>query len=338
MWQVFGQDKVITFLENSLKRGGPAHAYLFVGPPHSGKTALALDLARALNCLAPDPPCGQCPACNRIQSGKHSDVVVVRRLQDEKTGRFKREISIDQMRDVQKAAQLPPYEGKFKVFIIDGAEWLSTDAANCFLKTLEEPPAGVVFALLASKESEVLPTVASRCQALEVRPLPPGRIEGALQERWGVEASKAHLLAHLSRGCVGWALQAKDSPDLVRERQDLSARFRQLARSGLEARFAYAAELAAQFEQDQQRVLQALELWGLWWRDLLMIKGGCPQWVVNVDQAAELEKAEAALFSTSQIKGVIERTEATAQRLQHNASVRLALEVMMLGLPRAAAS
>ncbi|MBI4289029.1 MAG: DNA polymerase III subunit delta' [Chloroflexi bacterium] len=334
MWQVLGQDKAIRFLESSLKRGGLAHAYLLVGPPHVGKMTLACDIAKTLNCTGDNPPCGQCPACVRVTSGKYADVASVGRVKDEKSGRLKRDIGIDQMRDVQKAAHLPPYEGKFKVFIIDGAELLSTDAANCFLKTLEEPPPHIVFLLLAGKESDVLPTVVSRCQRVEVRPLPPERIEAALVDRWAVGPAQARLLAHLSQGCLGWALQAKDKPELLQQRVDMAERFRQLAGSGYEPRFAFAAELATQHEQSPEQVSHVLGLWGLWWRDLLMVRGGCPRWSVNIEQVDKLSKSEYASLSTSQITGSIRRLEATVQHLRRNANPRLALEALMLELPR----
>lgn len=333
MWQVVGQDRVIRFLESSINRGGPAHAYLLSGPTHVGKTTLAFDFTQMLNCSSSHPPCRQCPSCTRIAANKYSDVQVITRLKDEKSGRFKREISIDQMRDVQKAAQFPPYEGKFKIFIIDGAEWLSSEAANCFLKTLEEPPAQVVFLLLTAKEVSILPTVVSRCQRLELQPLSSAQIEDALVNRWAVEKSQAQLLAHLSQGCLGWALQAKMDPQLLQQRQERIDLFRRLAKSGYETRFTIAAELAVQFEREPEQTTSVLETWGLWWRDLLLIKENCLQWIVNIDQIAELEQSEAKMFSVTQIKKAIRDLYTTMQYLRQNANPRLALEVLMLSLP-----
>lgn len=332
MWQVLGQDRAIRFLENSIARGEPAHAYLLTGPPHVGKMTLARNFAQALNCSSSPAPCGHCPSCTRIASSKYSDVQVITRLKDEKTGRFKRDISIEQMRDVQKAAQFPPYEGKFKVFIIDGAELLSSDAANCFLKTLEEPPARVIFLLLTSKESGVLPTVVSRCQRLELHPMPSNQVENALIAQ-GEDKSQAQLLAHLSQGCLGWALQAKIEPQLLQQRQEKTDLFRQLAKSGYEIRFGVAAELAVQFEREPEQVTTVLETWSMWWRDLLLIKEKCRQWVVNVDQMAELEQSEANVFSVTQIKGAIKNIQLTIRYLRQNANPRLALEVLMLSIP-----
>ena len=112
MWQVIGQDKVLSLLDYSLKTDAIAHAYLLVGPRHVGKGTLAINLAQALNCDGPELPCGQCRSCQRILEGKHADVTPIGL--DSKT-----EIGIDDIRGLQRSASLPPYEGKCKVFIID---------------------------------------------------------------------------------------------------------------------------------------------------------------------------------------------------------------------------
>ena len=166
MWQVIGQDKILALLKRSLKERNIAHAYLFVGPHHVGKRTLALNLAQALNCDdLEQPPCGQCRSCLRIAAGKHADVIFSGL--DSKT-----EIGIDDMRELQRAANLPPYEGKSKVLIIDDAEYMSSEAANSLLKTLEEPPPSITWLLLASEERRLLPTIISRCQRLELKPVP----------------------------------------------------------------------------------------------------------------------------------------------------------------------
>ncbi len=154
MWQVVGQDRVISLLQRSLEKKALAHAYLLVGPPHVGKMTLALDLAKAINCDAAAPPCGECTACRRIASGKHADVQIIGLAGDGDSAeaRSQTEISIDQIRQMQHSACLPPFEGRYKVFIIEGAELLSNEAANCLLKTLEEPEEKIVFLLLAARE------------------------------------------------------------------------------------------------------------------------------------------------------------------------------------------
>lgn len=151
MWKVVGQTRAVSLLQHSLERGLLAHAYLFVGPPHVGKMTLALNLAQALNCEAAAPPCGECAACQKIALVKHADVQVIGLVDGSNSveARSRAEIGIDQIREIQHSSSLPPFEGRYKVFIIDGAELLSTEAANCLLKTLEEPVDRVMFILLS---------------------------------------------------------------------------------------------------------------------------------------------------------------------------------------------
>jgi len=176
-------------LQQSLERKAVAHAYLLVGPSHVGKMTLALDLARALNCEAAEPPCGVCDSCQKIGAAKHADVQIIGLPGDGDSAgtKSRAEIGIDRVRQMQHSASLPPFEGRYKVFIIDGAELLSHEAANCLLKTLEEPAEKVIFILLTTNERLLLATVISRCQRLELPPLPAAEVEAALNSRWDVE-------------------------------------------------------------------------------------------------------------------------------------------------------
>ena len=142
-WQTVGHDWAVTLLRRSLAGGRVAHAYLFSGPPQIGKTRLALELAQALNCAQPDPPCGRCPSCLKIARGTHPDV---RLVEGEGAGGS---LKIDQVRALQREAALAPYEGRYRVFILRQMDRATLEAANCLLKTLEEPPGHVVLGLTA---------------------------------------------------------------------------------------------------------------------------------------------------------------------------------------------
>ncbi|MFQ5997657.1 MAG: ATP-binding protein, partial [Dehalococcoidales bacterium] len=182
MWQVVGQDRVVSLLRRSLEKESLAHAYLLVGPPHVGKMTLALNLAQALNCEAAERPCGECAPCQKIASANHADVQVIGLISEENSAeaKLRTEISIDQIRQMQHSASLPPFEGKYKIFIIEEAEFLSTEAANCLLKTLEEPVGSVIFILLTANDRLLPQTVVSRCQRLELAPLAANEVEAAL--------------------------------------------------------------------------------------------------------------------------------------------------------------
>ena len=327
MWQVVGQARVVSLLQRSLERGSVAHAYLVVGPPHVGKMTLALNLAQALNCPASDPPCGLCDSCQKIASGKHADVQTIG-LDSGNSA----EIGIDQIRQVQHSSNLPPFEGRHKVFIIDRAELMSTEAANCLLKTLEEPAAGVVFVLLAANSGVLPATVVSRCQKLELNPLPPSQVEAVLSQRWGVEQQRAGLLARLSHGCLGWAIAAASDERLLKQRAERVEGLLDIIGGDYGMRFDYVPRLVGWFGQSRGLVQEILDLWLDWWRDLLLVKLGSGGAITNIDHEAVLVDM-AQGYRLEQIRSVINGIQATGEQLRQNANPRLAFEVLMLSIP-----
>ncbi|MFH1382580.1 MAG: DNA polymerase III subunit delta' [Chloroflexota bacterium] len=339
MWTVIGQTKAVALLERSLQRGSLAHAHLFVGPSHVGKMTLALNLAQALNCTGTTPPCGECASCQKILSMRHADVQVIGlgRNGDTTEARSKTEISIEQIRDLQHTASLPPFEGRYKVFIIEQAELLSSEAANCLLKTLEEPADKVVFILLTANERRLLTTVVSRCQRLELLPLPAAQIGAALVDSWKIEPEKAALLARLAHGCLGWAISAAVDDSLLQRRAERLDEWLNIIRADNEERFAGAARLATQFGQSRDSVREKLDLWLDWWRDLLLTKVGCTDAVTNIDRLATLTEMSRG-YTLAQMNMVSRSIQLAERQLRMNANPRLVLEVLMLDIPPAAKS
>src|SRR3990170_358638 len=276
-WALVGQDRAVAALERALREGRVAHAYLFVGPERVGKHTLALKLAQALNCegasahgepASPEPsrrvePCGECAPCRRIAAGLHADVQTVTVEEDAQKG-----IHVSQIREVERATALKPFEGRCRVVIIDPAEEMNAAAQNAFLKTLEEPPPQVVFALVTADESRLLPTIRSRCRRLELRLPALSEGEAALLAR-GVEAERARLLARLARGRIGWALEAAGDASLLERRQELLSQARALASMSVAQRLELAERLAGDFKRRPEALFAALEAWGDWGGDVL---------------------------------------------------------------------
>ena len=325
MWQVIGHERAIGLLDRSLKGGKLSHAYLFVGPKHVGKMTLAINLAQAVNCLGQERPCGECSQCKRIEEGKHPDVQVVAVQSETKT-----EIGIDQIRELEHSSILPPYEGRHKVFVIEGAQRLSDEASNCLLKTLEEPPPGVLIILLAENERVLLPTILSRCQIVELRPLPVPLIEEELRRR--TSPREAETLARLSSGRPGWAFSALSDSRILKERQEEIADILKILSARIGERFSYASELSSRFSRSREKAFEVLNLWLSLWRDMLLIKGEACEFITNIDQVEILQRKVDG-YTIDQIKGFIQSLKEAWGQLQDNANSRLVFEVLMLGIP-----
>ena len=329
-WQIVGHEWAVSLLRRQLASGRVSHAYLLTGPPQIGETLLARRLAQALNCPGTDPPCGagDCPACKRIEAGTHPDVRIIR---GEGVGDS---LTIDQVRTLQREAALFPYEGRNRVFILRRMDLASTQAANALLKTLEEPPAHVVLVLTAVDANALPPTVLSRCQRLDLRPLPRGRIEAELRER-GVDTDQARLLAGLSAGRIGWAIEAgkREGAVLNRRQRELDGMVRVLPACRIE-RLNLAQSLGR--DRDPRASRETLEIWAAWWRDLLLLSGRGDGPVVNVDRLAELS-ALARPERLGEVWAAIRALQDAAAQIENNVSPRLALEGLLLKLPRWAA-
>lgn len=332
MWVAAGQDRIINFLKDSIHRGSLAHAYLFTGPAHVGKMTLAIDLACALNCPSTDPPCGTCRTCQRIAEGKYPDVIIINKNsgRDPKDRRKTTEISIDTIREfIQKSSNLPPYEGKYKIFIIDDADLMSVEAANCLLKTLEEPPQHIVIILLTAEENTLLPTVISRCQRFELKPAAIAETETMLSLKAGVAPEKIKLLSRLSGGCLGWALSAAEDDNYLKGRDFKLDEFSALITRNWEERLTYIQQMPS----DRSSVEEILKLWLCYCRDVMLIKYNCDEAVSNLDRMNDL-KYWANMLTVFEIKEFINSLNASLSYLSYNANLHMLFEVLMLDMPK----
>ena len=176
-------------------------------------------------------------------------------------------------------------------------------------------------------------TVISRCQKLELHPMPAGEVEKALTDNWSIEPQKAKLLSRLCHGCIGWAISAAQNDELLKKYYENRDSILDIISAGGDVRFTYAAQLASQFSQRREYTKQILNLWLDLWRDLLLLKTGFIEAVTNIDIEETLtELAEG--FNINDIREFIGGILAAREQLRQNASPRLVLEVLMLDIPR----
>ena len=206
--EVVGQPTVTTALQNEIRTGRLAHAYLFIGSRGTGKTSCAKILAKAVNCLDPidGNPCGQCANCRAAEEGALLDITEM----DAASNR-----GIGDIRSVIEESAYMPSVGKYRVYIIDEVHELTTEAFNALLKTLEEPPSHVIFVLATTEAHKVPATILSRCQRFDFGRIPAEDIAARLhhiaaQEGFTIEAEAAMLLARLADGGLRDALSLLD--------------------------------------------------------------------------------------------------------------------------------
>lgn len=329
---IVGHEWAKELLAGAVTHGRAGHAYLFSGPAQVGKTLLARTFAQALNCLAEDVagrPCGVCRACQLIAANRHPDV---RLVEPEVTGRGTAVLRIDQIRQLQQALSLSAYEGRYKVAIVTQFDAANVNAANAFLKTLEEPPPGVVLLLTAVSADTLLETITSRCRTVSLRPLPTAQIEATLQSRWHVPAAQATLLAHLADGRLGWAINA------FQDKTILQARGQQLGQlvEGLNGRRVERFALADKLSRQSEGLVLTLQTWLSWWRDLLVLaqhKGSdrTPP-ITNFDELERLRELT-AVWPHPHILRSLQQTNAAIWQIQRNANTRLVLENLFLTYP-----
>lgn len=324
MWNVIGHQRAVASLQRALEGESFPHALLLVGPHAVGKTHLALELAKALNCTGEGRPCQTCLHCRQIGSGSHPDVTVVEAAEG------KDSITIGQVRELRESASLRPFQGRTKVYVIAGAEALTLPAADALLKTLEEPQKQVVIVLTAVDRDALPATVVSRCRVMTLSEVDAGVVAGGLEEH-GQDTESAATLARLSRGRPGWALQASRQPKLVQQQEELVSQLARVPDMELDERLRLAERLAAD-RKDRSSVRRSLELLLLLARDMLLVGQGLPpDFVAAGSETASMGRA--TQYTLPEIHQYLQGIRLAMERIDQNVDPRLTLEALLAGLP-----
>ena len=205
--EVVGQQPIIQTLKNAIVQNRIAHAYLFCGPRGTGKTSIAKIFAKMLNCEdESNKPCGKCTNCKMVQNGSHPDIIEIDAASNN---------GVDEVRNLIDKVKYAPMQGKYKVYIIDEVHMMTTGAFNALLKTIEEPPAHVVFVLATTEPNKVIPTIISRCQRFDFNKVSQKDIEKRLsivckEEKIEIDPEAISLIAQLADGGMRDSLSILD--------------------------------------------------------------------------------------------------------------------------------
>lgn len=205
--EVVGQQPIIQTLKNAIVQNRIAHAYLFCGPRGTGKTSIAKIFAKMLNCEdESNKPCGKCINCKMVQNGSHPDIIEIDAASNN---------GVDEVRNLIDKVKYAPMQGKYKVYIIDEVHMMTTGAFNALLKTIEEPPAHVVFILATTEPNKVIPTIISRCQRFDFNKVSQKDIEKRLsivckEEKIEIDPEAISLIAQLADGGMRDSLSILD--------------------------------------------------------------------------------------------------------------------------------
>ncbi len=335
--EILGQQTAKRFLKQVMTSGKIPHAYLFTGIPGIGKTATAMAFAMALSCREPDDfeGCGHCSSCRQFKGDNFPDFLSI--LPDGQN------IRISQIKELNRKLSFAPVTGGYRVCVIHQAEAMNDEAANSFLKTLEEPPPRNILILKATEHLDLLPTIVSRCQQVPFQPLPGREIKDWLLKKREIAPEAAALLARISAGSLGRALKMHDS-DFLEKRTTWISRLMELPDFSRDEALNVALEcanedrkkgldLAASGEAGMQDMLS---VWANWFRDLLILKvGGPTDMLINSDFSNKLQN----IFESYKVNNLIDSIMTVNQAQTDIRRMRnsiLVMEHTILGLHKLA--
>jgi len=305
--KVLGQDKPLSIIDAYIEESKFCGAYIFSGPEGIGKRMVAEIIAQKLNCTGQaDKPCGLCDSCRKIEKSEHPDLHIIQNGEAQ--------IKIEDIRGILREASFRPYEGAMKVFIIDNAHKLNTEAANSLLKILEEPPKNALIILITHKPQNIIKTVLSRCKMIKFPPLVRAELEDVLIKNHSLDKLSAHFLAYYAEGRLGLALKLKDSLQL-QEKNKIFDSF-VLSVKPLDRNL---------MGQNKEQLRFSLNILASWFRDLYLLKAGLrDKEIIHLDRQDDLLKL-IPKYSFKQLDDIIATISESTLYLDRNINSKLLL-------------
>ena len=318
---IVGHEEVIEHLQSAISTGKVSHAYVFSGESGSGKKLLATTFAMTLQCEEKGTdPCLKCESCKRTLSKNHPDIIGV---VHEKPNT----ISIEEIRrQIVEDVQIKPYYGPYKIYIVNDADKMTVQAQNALLKTIEEPPAYAVILLLTNNIDGLLPTILSRCVRLDLRVVPDNLVKNYLMERLHIPDYQAEVDASFAQGNIGKAKEAATSEEFA----EMTRKVLQLLRYVNDMEVYELVDIMKELAPDKENVYHYLDLFLLWFRDVLMFKATRDVDNLVFKQEINLIKDQARERSYEGLEKILDAVEKAKTRLRANVNFDLVMELLFL--------
>lgn len=314
-WPILGHKKIISYLQETLRNKNISHAYLFSGPSHIGKTTLVKIFAKTLQCQKEGLfPCERCQNCQLIKKNINPDTIY---LEGEKN------IKIEEIREIQHKLSLSHFSCPYKIVIITQAQRMTLEAANCLLKTLEEPPPKTVLILISPQINTLLPTIRSRCQIIKMQPVASKEIKKYLSSLVK-EKKEVEYLVGMANGRPGVALEILAYPEILAKQTEIIDKLILLPNQSVAIRLNFASFLLSS-ELDIESIL---DFWLYFLHELIFF------YFNNLPHSPFRQQFESwlATQSVSKIKTLLEEIIWAKEKLKTNVNPRLALENLILSI------
>ncbi len=318
---VIGHNDIIRYIQNAVEGNQVSHAYILNGPKGSGKKLLAQLFAQTLECEEHGADaCNKCHSCIQAESGNHPDIIWV-------THEKPSVISVDEIRaQVNATVDIKPYQGPYKIYIINDANLMNAQAQNALLKTIEEPPEYVVIMLLTDNAETFLPTITSRCVMLKLRYIKDKLISKYLMEKLEIPDYKADVCTAFAQGNLGRAIMLAESEHFNEIREAAI----KLLTNIHEMEISEISKEVKAITEYKLEISDYLDVIMIWYRDILMYKATREvDRVVFKDQISSI-KEEARKTSYEGIESILKALETAKSRLAANVNFELTMELLFI--------
>lgn len=318
---IVGQEQIKEHLQNAIAAGKISHAYILNGEKSSGKEFIARVFAMALQCEAGGTnPCQECHSCRQALSDNQPDIIHV-------THEKPNTISVDDIRtQINNDVAIKPYSSRYKIYILNEAEKMTTQAQNAILKTLEEPPEYAVIMLLTTNVNALLPTILSRCVVLNMKPVADDEVRKFLMNRMQVPDYKAEVCVAFARGNVGKAKALASSEDFENVKSEALSLLKYIQDMEL-------YEIVSAIKKINEYKLEIgdyLDIIAIWYRDVLLFKATNDiNHLIFREEITAIRKV-AGRSSYEGIEEVIEALDKAKKRLEANVNFDLTMELLLL--------